>query len=86
MVRDPYRPGHLQILIFLRLAIAGHLAPFIARTRKPWPSAILFWSAILTKTAAVLFVAYPMGLLPSITWSEGRCNIGIWVFIAKPAP
>ncbi|MHB1280913.1 MAG: HAD-IC family P-type ATPase [Acidithiobacillus sp.] len=64
--------AHLQTLIFLKLAIAGHLTLFITRTRKPffrkpYPSAILVWSAILTKAAATFFVVYPMGLVPSIT-------------------
>jgi len=67
--------AHLQALIFLKLAIAGHLTLLIARTRKPflrkpYPSAVLLWSAILTKAAATLFVVYPMGLVPSITWGK----------------
>ncbi len=73
---------HLQTLIFLKLAVAGHLTLFIARTRKPflrkpWPSAILLWSAILTKAAATLFVVYPMGLVPSITWGEAGA---VWIY------
>ncbi|MBU2766924.1 hypothetical protein [Acidithiobacillus ferrivorans] len=55
--------AHLQTLIFLKLAIAGHLTLFITRTRKPffrkpYPSAILLWSAILTKAAATFFVVW----------------------------
>ena len=73
---------HLQTLIFLKLAVAGHLTLFIARTRKaflrkPWPSATLLWSAILTKAAATLFVVYPMGLVPSITWGEAGA---VWIY------
>jgi len=74
--------AHLQALIFLKLAIAGHLTLFIARTRKPflrkpYPSAVLLWSAILTKAAATLFVVYPMGLVPSITWGEAGV---VWIY------
>ncbi|MEL5847862.1 MAG: plasma-membrane proton-efflux P-type ATPase [Candidatus Igneacidithiobacillus chanchocoensis] len=80
---------HLQTLIFLKLAVAGHLTLFIARTRKPflqqpWPSATLLWSAILTKAAATLFVVYPMGLVPSISWAEAGAVWGyciVWIFI-----
>ncbi|WP_312260816.1 plasma-membrane proton-efflux P-type ATPase [Candidatus Igneacidithiobacillus taiwanensis] len=80
---------HLQTLIFLKLAVAGHLTLFIARTRKPflqqpWPSATLLWSAIVTKAAATLFVVYPMGLVPSISWAEAGAVWGyciIWIFI-----
>ena len=74
--------AHLQTLIFLKLAIAGHLTLFITRTRKPffrkpYPSAILLWSAILTKAAATFFVVYPMGLVPSITWGEAGV---VWIY------
>ncbi|CDQ09069.1 membrane protein of unknown function [Acidithiobacillus ferrivorans] len=74
--------AYLQTLIFLKLAIAGHLTLFITRTRKPffrkpYPSAILLWSAILTKAAATLFVVYPMGQVPSITWGEAGA---VWIY------
>lgn len=80
---------HLQTLIFLKLAVAGHLPLFIARTRKPflqrpWPSATLLWSAIITKAAATLFVVYPMGLVPSVGWAEAGAVWGyciVWIFI-----
>ncbi|MCE5360784.1 MAG: plasma-membrane proton-efflux P-type ATPase [Acidithiobacillus sp.] len=80
---------HLQTLIFLKLAVAGHLTLFIARTRKPflqrpWPSATLLWSAIITKAAATLFVVYPMGLVPSVGWAEAGAVWGyciVWIFI-----
>ena len=84
IAKDYFHMGipHLQTLIFLKLAVAGHLTLFIARTRssflkKPYPSAILLWSAILTKAAATLFVVYPMGLVPSITWGEAGA---VWIY------
>ncbi len=63
--------------------VAGHLTPFIVRTRKsflkkPWPS------AILTKVAATLFVVYPMGLVPSISWEEAGAVWAyciLWIFV-----
>lgn len=52
--------GMIQSLIFLKLAVAGHLTIFLARTRGPFwsimPSAILFWSAVVTKVLATLVV------------------------------
>jgi H+-transporting ATPase len=81
--------AQVQTLIFLKLAIAGHLTLFVARTRrpfltKPYPSPILLWSAIGTKILVTVFVAYGFGLITPISWA----NIGlvwiyciVWVFI-----
>ena len=50
----------LQSFIFLKLAVAGHLTIFLARTRGPFwsirPSGLLFWSAIGTKLLATMLV------------------------------
>ncbi|WP_170153484.1 plasma-membrane proton-efflux P-type ATPase [Acidithiobacillus sulfuriphilus] len=81
--------AHIQTLIFLKLAVAGHLTLFIARTRKPllqkpYPSAALLWSAIVTKALATLFVVYPMGLVASITWLQAGTvwvYCVVWIFI-----
>jgi H+-transporting ATPase len=52
--------GMLQSLIFLKLAVAGHLTIFLTRTRGPFwesrPSGSLFWSAVATKVLATLVV------------------------------
>jgi H+-transporting ATPase len=79
----------IQTYIFLKLAVAGHLTLFVVRTpnmflTRPFPSATLLWSAILTKVLATLFVVYPFGLIAAIHWSEvgliwGYCLV--WVFI-----
>jgi H+-transporting ATPase len=49
----------LQTFVFLKLAIAGHLTIFLARTKGHFweikPSATLLWSAVLTKIIATLF-------------------------------
>ena len=64
-------PGVLQSFIFLKLAVAGHLTIFLARTRKPFwsikPSAALFWSAVITKAVATLFAVYGWFVAP-IGW------------------
>jgi H+-transporting ATPase len=81
--------AQIQTLIFLKLAVAGHLTLFVARTRrpfltKPFPSPILLWSAIGTKVLVTFFVAYGLGLVTPISWT----NIAVvwaysmgWVFI-----
>ena len=81
--------AQVQTLIFLKLAIAGHLTLFVARTRrpfltKPYPSPILLWSAIGTKALVTVFVAFGFGLVAPISWA----TIGfvwiyclVWVFI-----
>ena len=65
----------IQTFIFLKLAVAGHLTLFVARTsrpffRKPYPSRALLWSAAGTKLLATLFVVYPLGLITPIGWSD----------------
>jgi H+-transporting ATPase len=61
-------PGVLQSFIFLKLAIAGHLTIFLARTRGPFwsskPSALLFWSALLTKIIATFIAVYGLFVSP----------------------
>ena len=81
--------AQIQTLIFLKLAVAGHLTLFVARTRKPFftrpfPSPLLLWSAIGTKVLVTFFVAYGFGLITPISWAD----IGLvwayclaWIFI-----
>jgi len=85
--------GQLQSFIFLKLAIAGHLTLFVARTNRPFlsrpfPAPILLWSAIVTKILATLFVLFPFGLITPIGWSEvGLVWIYciVWIFIEDQA-
>jgi H+-transporting ATPase len=79
----------VQTLIFLKLAVAGHLTLFVARTKrpflsKPYPAALVLWSAVGTKILVTLLAAFGVGLVTSISWRI----IGlvwlyalIWVFI-----
>ncbi|MEJ2479367.1 MAG: HAD-IC family P-type ATPase [Acidihalobacter sp.] len=72
----------IQTFIFLKLAVAGHLTLFVARTHRPFwsrpfPSPLLLWSAIVTKVLATLFVVFPFGLITPIGWGD----VGlIWVY------
>ena len=73
--------GPIQTFVFLKLAVAGHLTIFITRTedrfwRKPYPSGILFWSAVVTKVLATLFAVYGWFVSP-IGWGYA---ILIWVY------
>ncbi len=64
-------PEMVQSLIFLKLAVAGHLTIFMARTRRPFwsirPSALLFWTTVSTKLLATLVVVYGIYMAP-IGW------------------
>jgi H+-transporting ATPase len=81
--------SQIQTFIFLKLAVAGHLTLFVARTRRPFltrpfPAGLLLWSAIITKLMATLLVAFGLGLVTPIQWQSigliwGYCLI--WIFI-----
>ncbi len=82
--------AEIQTLIFLKLAVAGHLTLFITRTRRPffshpYPAPLMVWSAVATKILATIVVAFGFGLVTPISWVE----IGIiwaycilWMFVA----
>jgi len=81
--------AQIQSFIFLKLAVAGHLTLFVARTRKPFlsrphPAPMVLWSAIVTKIAATLLVAFGLGLVAPVSWPDigliwGYC--AVWIFI-----
>jgi H+-transporting ATPase len=81
--------AQLQTLIFLKLAIAGHLTLFVARTsgpfyKPPYPAPAMLWSAIGTKLLATLLVGVGLGLVTAIGWGDialvwGYCLL--WIFI-----
>ncbi len=63
----------IQTFIFLKLAVAGHLTIFVTRSEKflwskPYPSGLLFWSAVITKVAATLIAAYGIFMTPISWW------------------
>jgi len=79
----------IQTLVFLKLAVAGHLTLFVARTRRPLltephPAPILLWTTIGTKLLLTLLCAFGFGLLAPISWpligfTWAYCLV--WVFI-----
>ena len=65
----------VQTYVFLKMAVAGHLVLFVARSKghfweRPWPAPIMVWSAVVTKAAATVLAAYGFGLITPITWPE----------------
>jgi H+-transporting ATPase len=83
----------IQTFIFLKLAVAGHLTLFVARTHRPFwsrpfPSPLLLWSTVVTKVLATLFVVFPLGLMTAIGWYDvgliwAYCIV--WIFIEDRA-
>lgn len=70
----------IRSLIFLKLAVAGHLTIFVVRTRGPFwsvrPGSALLWSAIATKVAATLIAVYGFIITP-IGWPLA---IFVWTY------
>ncbi len=65
----------VQTYIFLKMAVAGHLTLFVARSKdyfwkKPHPAPVMIWSAVVTKLAGTLLAAYGFGLITPIGWRE----------------
>ncbi len=65
--------AQIQTLIFLKLAIAGHLTLLVARTHRPffappYPAPILLGAILCTQTIAVLIAAFGWFVTP-ISWS-----------------
>lgn len=80
--------AQIQSFVFLKLAVAGHLTLFVARTRKPFwaaphPAPAMIWSALATKALATAcvglgwFVAAIPWSLVALVW--GYCLV--WFFI-----
>jgi len=74
--------AEVQSFIFLKMAVAGHLTLFISRSKgfflkRPYPAPVMIWSAVATKVAATILVAYGFGLVTPIDWTA----IGlIWAY------
>ncbi len=72
----------VQSFIFLKMAVAGHLTLFVSRSKgfwlkKPYPAPVMIWSAVGTKLAATILVAYGFGLITPIHW--GAIGL-IWAY------
>lgn len=63
----------IQTLIFLKLAVAGHMTIYLTRTaedpfwRRPYPAATLLWTTEMTQVIATLFAIYGIFMKP-IGW------------------
>ncbi len=74
-------PALLQTLIFLKLAVSGHLTIFVTRTKGPFwsimPGKGLLWSAVGTKILATIIAVAGVGLTAALPlWLAGL----IWVY------
>lgn len=83
----------VQTYVFLKMAVSGHLALFVARARgwylaRPYPAPVMIWTAVATKVAATLLCLYPMGLMAPITWFDVALIWGysiVWSFVTDVA-
>jgi H+-transporting ATPase len=83
----------VQTYIFLKMAVAGHLTLFVARSKgfylkKPYPAPIMIWSAIGTKLLGTILAAYGFGLITPISWPEIALVWGYsvtWAFVTDLA-
>ena len=66
--------GIIQTLIFLKLAVAGHMTIYLARTgqqhfwERPYPSPALFGTAEITQLGATLIAIYGVFMTP-VSWT-----------------
>ena len=73
VAREYFRPDTvvIQILIFLKLAIAGHMTIYLARIgqqhfwERPSPSLALFGTAEITQAAATIIAIYGIFMIPA---------------------
>jgi H+-transporting ATPase len=80
-------PDTLRTLIFLKLAVAGHLTYFVARTRGPFwslrPATIVLAAVLGTQTVSTLISVYGVFMAP-IGWTLAALVWGyclVWFFI-----
>ncbi len=82
--------AEVQTLVFLKLAVAGHLTLFITRTdrsllSRPHPAPAMLWSAIVTKVLATLLAGFGLGFVTPISWAAVALVWGyavVWMFVA----
>jgi H+-transporting ATPase len=71
----------LQTMVFLQLAVGGHLLLFVVRTRHsvfapPYPSLPLFGAIVATQIAAILICAFGV-LVPKLSWPA---IAAVWIY------
>jgi len=74
-------PDQLQTVVFLQLAVGGHLLLFAVRTKKPlfmppYPSARLFWAIVVTQIVAVAICVFGIG----VEAVPGAAIVGVWIY------
>lgn len=77
----PLTRESLQTLVFLQLAVGGHLLLFVVRTRHsifvpPYPSAPLFLAIVGTQIVAALICGFGF-LVPKLPWSAVAA---VWIY------
>jgi H+-transporting ATPase len=77
----PLDARQLQTVMFLQLAIGGHLLLFVVRTksflfRPPYPSARLFWAIVATQIAALIICYTGLGVAPI----PAAAIVGVWIY------
>ncbi|QGM45040.1 plasma-membrane proton-efflux P-type ATPase [Methylocystis heyeri] len=77
----PLDPNQLQTVVFLQLAVGGHLLLFSVRTKSllifpAYPSPKLFWAIVATQIVAVLLCLFGFG----VEAIPGRAIAGVWAY------
>jgi len=87
-VTDPQLQGmikldlaQLQTVMFLQLAVGGHLLLFVVRTKRslfepPYPSARLFWAVVATQIVAVAICVLGVG----VRAMPPAAIIAVWIY------
>jgi H+-transporting ATPase len=74
-------PNQLQTVMFLQLAVGGHLLLFSVRTKKPiyappYPSSKLFGAVVATQIAAVIICYFGVG----VEAIPAAAIVGVWIY------
>jgi H+-transporting ATPase len=77
----PLDARQLQTVMFLQLAVGGHLLLFVVRTKlflfePPYPNARLFWAIVATQIAALLICCTGLGV-PGYSCGGHRRSVGL---------
>jgi H+-transporting ATPase len=73
--------AQLQTVMFLQLAVGGHLLLFVVRTKRslfepPYPSAQLFWAIVATQIVAVAICVLGVG----VRAIPPSAIIAVWIY------
>lgn len=81
MAMQPLSQNALKTIMFLQLAVGGHLLLFVVRSRHsvflpPYPSASLLLAIIATQIVAILICGFGI-LMPKLPW---WAIAGVWIY------